>query len=132
MKGLLASVAVAIALAPAAATATASGTPSLTPRQAFTQIRACLVQRGAFVVHDSDSGGGFAYWGRNHSATGHWGSWSYATQQPSNRIVSILTANTRLNNQAVPRLRLLHALAALVAQPRTRPEGVLNRAPSMS
>jgi len=75
--------------------ASAASSPSLTPRQAFPLIRNCLVQRGVIVRHDSDPGGGFAYWGHVHSS--HWGSWSYATQVPSNKIVSILTAASHLN-----------------------------------
>jgi hypothetical protein len=65
----------AIALAGAACGSADSSSPTLTPKQIYQQVRACLVKRGAFVRHSSDRGGG-SFFGSDHTASGRWGSWS--------------------------------------------------------
>jgi hypothetical protein len=67
-----------------------------TPQQAYTQIRACLLKAGAFVKPSGDVGGGFAFWGADHTLSGRWGSWSYATRDDTGEVLTVTTAKGAL------------------------------------
>jgi hypothetical protein len=68
---------------------TAAVSPKLTSGHAYRQIRACLLQRGFFVRPSSDPGGGFAFWGSDHTGSGRWGSWSLTLIGRPGRVAGI-------------------------------------------